>query len=149
MLDTLLERSHTVVTTVRSQVKADQIKQAYANVPAENLGFAIVPDIVQPGAFDKAVVSDPPVEAVIHTATPFLATSSDPVGELFPAAINGTVGILEAVKKFAPAVKAVVVTSSLVAIVDETVPDGHVFNEVRTRFRFLSSWAALPLLTRR
>ena len=70
VLDLLLERGHSVVTTVRSQEKADKIKAAHPNVSKDKLDFAIVEDIAQEGAFEKAVVSDPPFEAVIHTASP-------------------------------------------------------------------------------
>lgn len=58
------------MTTVRSQEKANKIKEAHPDVPRNKLDFAIVEDIAKPGAFDKAVVSDPPFEAVIHTASP-------------------------------------------------------------------------------
>jgi nucleoside-diphosphate-sugar epimerase len=71
VLDILLENGHSVVTTVRSQDKANQIRDAHPKLPASQLEFAIVEDIAQEGAFDKAVVSDPPFEAVIHTASPF------------------------------------------------------------------------------
>lgn len=70
-LDILLERGHSVVGTVRSQEKADKIKAQYNGKYADKLSFAIVPDIAQPGAFDEAVKSDPPFEAVLHTASPF------------------------------------------------------------------------------
>jgi nucleoside-diphosphate-sugar epimerase len=71
-LDILLKRGHSVVATVRTQEKADKIKADYQDAAETgNLSFAIVPDIAQEGAFDKAVVSDPPFEAVLHTASPF------------------------------------------------------------------------------
>lgn len=71
-LDVLLKRGHSVVTTVRTQEKADKIKQENKTaVDKGQLGFSIVPDIAQVDAFDKAVVSDPPFEAVLHTASPF------------------------------------------------------------------------------
>lgn len=70
-LDILLERGHSVVATVRTQEKADKIKEQYHGKYADSLSFAIVPDIAQPGAFDEAVKSDPPFEAVLHTASPF------------------------------------------------------------------------------
>jgi nucleoside-diphosphate-sugar epimerase len=69
-LDVLLEHGHSVVTTVRSQDKADKIQEAHPDVPKIKLDFAIVGDIAQEGAFNKAVISDPPFEAVIHTASP-------------------------------------------------------------------------------
>lgn len=71
VLDILLKHGHSVVTTVRSQEKADKIKQAHSKYGSDKLDFAIVEDIAQENAFDKAVVSDPPFEAVIHTASPF------------------------------------------------------------------------------
>ncbi|KAI5298676.1 methylglyoxal reductase (NADPH-dependent) gre2, partial [Ascosphaera atra] len=48
VLDNLLEHGHSVVTTVRSQQKADKIKEAHPGVPESKLAFAIVPDIAQP-----------------------------------------------------------------------------------------------------
>lgn len=71
VLDILLKHGHRVVTTVRSQEKADKIRQAHSSYGKDKLDFAIVEDIAQENAFDKAVVSDPPFEAVIHTASPF------------------------------------------------------------------------------
>jgi nucleoside-diphosphate-sugar epimerase len=57
-LDILLEHGHSVVTTVRTQEKADKIKESYKDyVEKGQLGFAIVPDIAQEGAFEKAVIS--------------------------------------------------------------------------------------------
>lgn len=58
------------MTTVRSQEKANKIKEAHPNLPKNKLDFAVVEDIAQEGAFDKAVISDPPFETVIHTASP-------------------------------------------------------------------------------
>ena len=62
--------SHSVVTTVRSQEKADKIKEAYPDLGKDKLDFAIVKDIAKDNAFDKAVIFDPPFEAVLHTASP-------------------------------------------------------------------------------
>lgn len=71
ILDILLERGHSVVTTIRSQAKADRIAKAHPNYGKDKLSFVLVEDVAQESAFDKAVVSDPPFEAVIHTASPF------------------------------------------------------------------------------
>ncbi|EEP82026.1 conserved hypothetical protein [Uncinocarpus reesii 1704] len=93
VLDTLLERGHSVVTTVRSEEKARRIREAHPGVPKEKLDFVIVPDISKPDA------------------------------------INGTMGILHAIKKSAPTVKRVVITSSFAAIIDTTKPPTHVYSE--------------------
>ncbi|OBT84518.1 hypothetical protein VE02_06751 [Pseudogymnoascus sp. 03VT05] len=118
VLESLLTRGHSVVTTVRSQEKADKIKQAYPDLGKDKLDFAIVEDIAQEGAFDKAVISDPPFESVIHTASPFHFNITDTKKDLLDPAINGTTGILKAIKKSAPSVKHVVVTSSFAAILN-------------------------------
>jgi len=49
------------VTTVRSQEKANKIKEAHPNTPENKLDFTIE-DTAQAGAFDKAVISDPPLK---------------------------------------------------------------------------------------
>lgn len=118
VLDVLLEHGHSVVTTVRSQEKADRIKSAKSKYGKDKLDFAIVEDIAQEGAFDKAIVSDPPFEAVIHTASPFHFNVTDVQKELLDPAVIGTTGILKSIKKSAPSVKSVVITSSFAAIIN-------------------------------
>ncbi|KAK2879344.1 hypothetical protein FQN49_000977 [Arthroderma sp. PD_2] len=149
VLDTLLERGHSVVTTVRSQAKGQRILDAHPAVGKERLDFVVVEDIAQPNGntydpsslhrfksyywarltFEKAVISDPPFEAVIHTASPFHFRAVDARKELLAPAINGTTGILHAIKKNAPSVKRVVVTSSLAAMFDVSKPGNYVYSE--------------------
>jgi hypothetical protein len=59
------------VTTVRSQEKADKIHSAHSSFAKDKLETVIVDDIAKEGAFDEAVKSNPPFEAVVHTASPF------------------------------------------------------------------------------
>lgn len=118
-LDILLKRGHSVVTTVRTQEKADKIKEDHkSEVEKGQLAFAIVPDIAQEGAFDEAVISDPPFEAVLHTASPFHFNVTDVQKDLLDPAVIGTTGILKSVKKSAPSVKSIVITSSFASIID-------------------------------
>ncbi|KAM0330179.1 hypothetical protein ACHAQA_004353 [Verticillium albo-atrum] len=107
ILQLLLERGHSVVTTVRNSSKAENIKKAYPNFGPGQLDFAIVPDIAKTDAFDEAVVSNPPFEAVIHTASPFTFKVTDIQKDLLDPAINGTTGILHSIKKNAPTVNRV------------------------------------------
>ena len=104
----MLEEGYSVVTSVRSEEKAAVIKKAFPNVPKEKLDFAIVKDIAVEGAFDEAIVSDPPFELVIHTASPFHFRTTDVKKDLLDPAIVGTTGVLKAIKKSAPTVKRVV-----------------------------------------
>lgn len=48
VLEVLLARGHSVVTTVRSQTKVNAIQQAHPGIPQDRLSFAIVEDIAQP-----------------------------------------------------------------------------------------------------
>jgi nucleoside-diphosphate-sugar epimerase len=117
VLDILLQHGHSVVTTVRSEEKAQKIRDAHPQTPTSKLDFRIVPDIAQPNAFDEAVKIDG-LEAVIHTASPFHFNVIDTKKDLLDPAIIGTTGVLKAIKKNAPSVKKVVITSSFAAIVD-------------------------------
>ncbi|KAI7218185.1 NAD(P)-binding protein [Hortaea werneckii] len=118
VLDILLQHGHSVVTTVRSQEKAKKIADNHAQYGPDKLSFAIVEDIAKEGAFDQAVVSDPPFETVIHTASPFHFNVTDVQKELLDPAIIGTTGILKSIKKSAPSVKRVVITSSFASIIN-------------------------------
>ena len=80
------------------------------------MDFVIVEDIAKEGAFNEAVKSDPPFEAVIHTASPFHFNVTDPKKDLLDPAIIGTTGILKAIKNNAPTVKRVVSSSELLVL---------------------------------
>ena len=77
-------------------------------MPQDKLDFAIVEDIAKEGAFDDAVVSNPPFEAVIHTASPFHYNITDAKKDVLDPAIMGTTGLLKAIKNGAPSVRRVV-----------------------------------------
>jgi len=118
-LDYLLQRGHTVVTTVRSQAKADKIKKTFPSA-GSSLAFAIVEDISKEGAFAEAVKADPPFDAVLHTASPFHFNAIDVQKDLLDPAVVGTTDILKQIKKSAPNVKRVVITSSFASIINPT-----------------------------
>lgn len=131
VLESLLKRGHSVVTTVRSKEKGDKILQAHPSQRTDTLSYVIVSDMSQAGAFDEAVVSSPPFEAVIHTASPyhFKANTEEAIKDLITTAVQGTTGIMESVKAKAPTVKRVVVTSSFAAIVDPKKPLSYKYTE--------------------
>ncbi len=108
VLEALLTQGHSVVTTVRSDAKAQMLRETFPNYGTDKLDFAIVADMAEEGAFDEAVKSDPPFEWVIHTASPFHFNITDTKKDLLDPAIIGTTGILKAIKKNAPSVKRVV-----------------------------------------
>ncbi|KAF5022375.1 hypothetical protein F66182_5576 [Fusarium sp. NRRL 66182] len=130
-LQQLLEKDYTVVTTVRSEDKAQKIRDAFPDkVNGGKLEVVLVPDIAKPDAFDK-VAKTPGLEAVLHVASPFHFNITDPKKDLVDPAVIGTTGILKALHASAPGVKRVVITSSFAAIIDEAkfTDPSHTFSE--------------------
>ncbi|KAL1895829.1 methylglyoxal reductase (NADPH-dependent) gre2 [Ceratocystis pirilliformis] len=121
IIDLLFQKGYDVVTTVRSESKAEFLKTKFAGKPLET---AIVPDISVEGAFDE-VVKTPGIVYVLHTASPFhfKTTHANPLPtsnylDLINPAVTGTTSIIKAIGASAPAVKHVVVTSSFASIMD-------------------------------
>ncbi|KAG8998327.1 methylglyoxal reductase (NADPH-dependent) gre2 [Tulasnella sp. JGI-2019a] len=108
----LLRRGFNVRGTVRSQAKGEYLKKLSENEPNGKFEYIIVEDIQAPNAFDEAVKS---VDAVEHVASPLTGFGGEPEQVLKPA-IQGTIGILESVKKNGPGVKRIVITSSSGAV---------------------------------
>lgn len=117
VLKVLLQNGYNVITTVRNSKKAEKVKEALSSVSSSRLDFRIVEDMAQPGAFDQ-VLRIEGLEVVIHTASPFQFKVENIKKDLLDPAIEGTNGILMAVKKNAPSVRRVVITSSFAAIID-------------------------------
>jgi len=127
-VDYLLQGNHSVVFTVRSHEKGKKILSNHPSVSQDKLSYVIVEDIAKEGAFEEAVKSDPPFEAVLHTASPFHFNVTDPKKDLLDPAIIGTTGILKSVKKNAPTVKHVAITSSFASIISP-MKHPEVYNE--------------------
>jgi nucleoside-diphosphate-sugar epimerase len=132
ILDQLLAASVHVRAVVWSDAKANQILQDFsAYHDSCHLSIALVPDFTVHGAFDRAVVSTPPFDAIIHTTSSFgdRATSA-----LNHPAVKGALELLSAVKNHAPQIKTVVITSSSAAVIDYELkatnpPSVKVYNE--------------------
>ncbi|KAF7296278.1 hypothetical protein HMN09_01097100 [Mycena chlorophos] len=111
----LLESGFSVRGTVRSEEKGTHLKTLFASY-GDKFEVVVVPDITAQGAFDEAVKG---VDAIEHTASPFHFQADDPADLIIPA-VKGTVGILESARKFGPAVKRIVVTSSVAAVMNNS-----------------------------
>lgn len=68
VIDVLLKHGHRVVTTVRSQEKAQSIRSVFQEVSQEALDFFIVPDIAAKNAFYGMDAYG--LEAAIHVTSP-------------------------------------------------------------------------------
>ncbi|KAI0674143.1 NAD-P-binding protein [Trametes maxima] len=111
IINALLNHGFTVIGTVRSRNKGEQVKGAFREY-GDRVGYIVIEDVTKEGAFDKAVKC---ADAIVHTASPFNMNAEDP-DELIVPAVNGTVGILESTKRFGDSVKRVVLLSSCAAI---------------------------------
>ncbi|KAH7382882.1 dihydroflavonol-4-reductase [Cadophora sp. MPI-SDFR-AT-0126] len=116
-LESLLKHGHTVVATVRSDTKGKECLDSHPEF-SDRLSYCIVKDMAASGSFNGAVQSEPPFEAVVHTASPFHYNATDLKRDMIDPAIQGTTEILHAIKAYAPSVKRVVITSSFAAVLN-------------------------------
>ena len=108
----LLEKGYTVVGTVRSTKKEDEvIKTLNSNsVSIENLSFTHL-DLSSDKGWDSALSN---CNYVMHVASPFTVENPKNESDMLGPAVDGTLRVLKAAKK--NGVKRVVLTSSIVAI---------------------------------
>ena len=111
------------------------LKEVLATSGAPSLSFVTVPDIVAPGAYTEALKD---VTYVLHIASPIpKAGLTDFEAEIVQPAVRGTLNMLEAAAKV-PSVKRVIVTSSIVAVLEPgfwTDPRDHVVVSLQHRLR--------------
>ncbi|KAF5347603.1 hypothetical protein D9756_010684 [Leucocoprinus leucothites] len=110
----LLEQGYSVRGTVRTADKGKYLTEYFGKrgFGPDKLEVVVVNDIAKEGAFDEAVKG---VDAIEHTASPFVANIVDPQGYIKPA-VQGTIGIMQSAVKHAPGVKRIVITSSCGAV---------------------------------
>lgn len=115
----LLEKGYTVVGSVRSTEKGENLKKLLNN---EKFSYEIVKEIESENAFDDFVKNHPEATVFLHTASPFHFNVTDVAKDLLEPAVKGTRSALLAIQKYGPQIKRVVVTSSYAAIGDFSKP---------------------------
>ncbi|KAJ9602927.1 Glycine-rich RNA-binding protein 2, mitochondrial [Cladophialophora chaetospira] len=116
ILQVFLDRSIFVQAVVRSEAKANRVRKDFPSFDSSKLDFSIVPDITASGAFDQCLKDAQPLDAIVHTASPFnYSTAKIPTDFINPA-VRGTTEIIESAAKYAPGLKRFVITSSFAAI---------------------------------
>ncbi|CDK25823.1 unnamed protein product [Kuraishia capsulata CBS 1993] len=119
IVNELLKAGFAVIGTVRSAEKGKLLDNFKTLYPDSKLTLEFVADIAQLDAFDEVVKKHPEIDFILHTASPFSFGLGENNEDVFvKPAKNGTIGILNAAKNYAPNVKHVVVTSSLAAVMD-------------------------------
>lgn len=131
-----LKAGYRVRAAVRNQGGIEKIKKA-ASIQAylNQLEFVLVPDILNEDAYHEAVVN---VDYIIHLASPTTKLEREPSTEeemeemLIQPAVKGTMNMIKAASKYSPTTKRMVVTSSVLAIIEWSelyMESGKVFNE--------------------
>jgi nucleoside-diphosphate-sugar epimerase len=69
------------------------------------------------------------VEAIAHVASPATFNPEDAIRDVVNPAINGTLSLLNSAHKYGKNVKSVVVTSSIVTLLNSEAEPGHIFTE--------------------
>lgn len=129
----LPQQNYHVCIVVRSDDKKQNLLDDINLAGIEKAEFAIVPDLLAPGALDSAAAG---ADYIIHLASPIPLHGYIPpecqYDELIVPAVNATLRALEAAQK-SGTVKRMVVTSSAVAIVlpvmlfpSDDTPSGHI-----------------------
>jgi len=117
----LLAKGYTVRGTVRSKERSSELLKAFPGL------ILFEADLLKQGSFDEVVRG---ATFVLHTASPvILGGAEDPQTTIVDPAVNGTQNVLSSVEKSLDTVKKVVVTSSLVAIL-ESITGPDVVNQV-------------------
>ncbi|MCZ6631358.1 MAG: SDR family oxidoreductase [Actinobacteria bacterium] len=111
----LLEAGYRVRGTTRDVARSEADGHLAALSGAGERLELLEADLVDPGAFDTAVLG---CVYVIHTASPFVLDVEDPQRDLVDPAVNGTTSVLESVSKTGD-VRRVVLTSSFAAMSGE------------------------------
>lgn len=116
-LQLLLQRDYNVRIVVRSDAKANTLRNNPHLVGIDKAEFIVVPDLLATGALDKAAAG---ADSIVHLASPIPLHGDIPPeqqhDELIVPAVDATLRALEAAQK-SGTVRRVVITSSVVAII--------------------------------
>ncbi|KAG0669557.1 methylglyoxal reductase (NADPH-dependent) gre2 [Maudiozyma exigua] len=116
IVNQLLEQNYRVITSARSQEKADTVLTNFKHNP--NLIVTINGDLSRLDAFDQPFQEyGSQIKYVIHTASPVTFPLKDIEKDVLIPAVNGTKSILQAIQKHCPnGIESFVMTSSVAAI---------------------------------
>lgn len=123
----LLDEGYTVVGTVRTDAKGEQLAKDVNN---PKFSYEVVPSLVEDGAFDEALKKHPDTEVFLHTASPVVFNVKDNEKDVILPAIHGTVNALKAAYKHGPNIKHFTFTSLTAAVQNALRPAPRVNEEL-------------------
>ncbi|EGW35463.1 uncharacterized protein SPAPADRAFT_132017 [Spathaspora passalidarum NRRL Y-27907] len=109
----LLAKGYTVIGSVRSHEKGEQLKQLINN---DQFSYEIVSSLTDKDAFVDVLKKHPEITIFLHAASPVSFSVEDIENDLLKPAIEGTTNALNAIKEYGPQIKKVVLTASAVNI---------------------------------
>ncbi|PPQ89828.1 hypothetical protein CVT25_007529 [Psilocybe cyanescens] len=116
VVQALLEQGYAVRGTVRSEEKGKHLSEYFDSTPySSRFEWIVVNDIAKHGAFDEAVKGVDAIEHIASQNISFDRPNDEPDVFITPA-VQGTLGILQSALEFGSKVKRIVITSSIVAI---------------------------------
>ncbi|KAK6201706.1 NADPH-dependent cinnamyl-alcohol dehydrogenase [Scheffersomyces amazonensis] len=110
----LLEKGYKVVGQVRSNEKGENLVKQFNN---SNFQYEVVEILEKDGAFDEVLSKHPEVTVFLHTASPAIVVTKDNEKDILIPAVKGTKNVLQSIKKSAPQIKKVIITSSVAATI--------------------------------
>jgi nucleoside-diphosphate-sugar epimerase len=117
IVEQLLSMGRRVRGTVRSTTKSRDLSPLRAMPGAAGLEL-VEADLLAEGSFDRAAEG---CSSVLHTASPYTLTVTDPQRELVSPAVSGTINVLASCER--ARVNRVILTSSMAAVTDEPESD--------------------------
>ncbi|CAD6443613.1 48775d96-b4dd-4517-ba77-da740819e717 [Sclerotinia trifoliorum] len=129
----LLEAGYSIRGTTRRLSSADPLLEGPYAPYIDRVKIYEVPDMTVSGAFDEAVKG---VHGIFHTASPIDFTLTT-YAQMVTPAVDGTNTLLISALKAGPQLKAVVVTSSVIAVTNPRT-DYHVFTEADFASEYLA-----------
>ncbi len=124
----LLERGYRVRGTVRDPkdaAKTEHLRRMASALDASDRLELVAANLMEAGAFDAALAG---ARFCCHMAASVRLHAKDPQREIVDPAVRGTHNVFDALER-APEIEAVVMTSSIAAVVDEQQPLTHTFTE--------------------
>lgn len=118
----LLSKGYSVIGSVRSHTKGEQLKELITAHHQDSTGtakfdYVIVESLTSFGAFDSILQNHKEISIFIHTASPIPFPTDNIERDILNPAIDGTKNVLQSIKKYGnDNIKRVVITSSIAAI---------------------------------